>query len=390
MARDYYEILGVKKDASADELKKAYRSLAMKYHPDRNKDDKDAESKFKELNQAYDVLKDPQKKAAYDRFGHAAFEGGMGGGAGRAGAGGFDFNFGGGGFSDIFEEVFGDIMGGGRRGGARGGSGGGVGQRGADLQYTLDVSLEDAFKGVEKTIRVPTYEACEPCKGSGAKPGSKPVKCKTCNGSGQVRISQGFFTLQQTCPTCGGGGETISDPCTNCSGEGRVRKEKVLKVAVPKGIETGRRIRLAGEGEAGLKGGSAGDLYVLINTRPHKIFNRDGINLHCRVPIAVVTAALGGSVEVPTLDGGRTEVKIPKGTQTGQQFRLKGKGMPVLRSDSKGDLFIEIFVETPVNLSKKQEDLLRQFEGKDPSANSPESEGFFKKVKEFWGDLTDK
>lgn len=388
MAKDYYELLGIQKGASADDIKKAYRKMAMKYHPDQNRDNKEAEAKFKEINQAYDVLKDEQKRAAYDRYGHAAFEQGGFGNAGRggAGAGGFsDFGFGGAGnFSDIFEEMFGDIMGGGRGGQTRGGA-----TRGSDLQYTLDISLHEAFTGTEKTIRVPTWESCDTCGGDGAKPGTKPTTCHSCNGIGRVRAQQGFFTVERTCPTCGGAGKVITEKCTSCAGQGRMRTSKTLKVNIPAGIDHGRRIRLAGEGEAGLKGGPSGDLYVLINVKPHKLYQREGANLHCRVPVAMTTAALGGSIEVPTIDGGKADVKIPAGTQTGQQFRLRGKGMSVLRSSSRGDAYIEIYVETPVNLSSKQKELLKQFEGKDPSQNSPESAGFFKKVKEFWDDLTD-
>jgi len=385
--QDYYQLLGVKKGASADELKKAYRKMAMKYHPDQNRDNKEAEAKFKEINQAYDVLKDDQKRAAYDRYGHAAFEQGGFGGTGRGnGAGGFsDFGFGGAGhFSDIFEEMFGDIMGGGRGAQSRGGA-----TRGSDLQYTLDVLLKEAYTGTEKTIRIPTWENCNNCNGSGAKPGTKPQTCTSCNGIGRVRAQQGFFTVERTCPTCGGAGQIITEKCTSCAGQGRMRTSKTLKVNIPAGIDHGRRIRLAGEGEAGLKGGPSGDLYVLINIKPHKFYQREGANLHCRVPVSMATAALGGSIEVPTIDGGKADVKIPAGTQTGQQFRLRGKGMSILRSSSRGDAYIEIFVETPVNLSSKQKDLLKQFEGKNPSQNSPESAGFFKTVKEFWDDLTD-
>lgn len=390
MSDDFYDLLGVKKGASADDIKKGYRKQAMKYHPDQNKDNKEAEEKFKKISEAYDVLKDDQKRAAYDRYGKAAFDGGMGGGAGR-GAGGFsDFGFGtgaagAGGFSDIFEEMFGDMMGGARGGQTRGGGA----ARGSDLQYTLDIELQDAFKGIEKTIRVPTWESCSTCTGSGAKPGTKPDTCGSCNGIGRVRAQQGFFTVERTCPTCGGAGQVIKEKCNACAGEGRMRTSKTLKVNVPSGIEQGRRIRLSGEGEAGIKGGPSGDLYVLINIKSHKFYQRDGANLHCRVPVAMTTAALGGEIKVPTIEGGKAEVKIPPGTQTGQQFRLRGKGMSVMRSNSRGDAYIEIFVETPVHLSTKQKDLLKQFGGKDPDKNSPESAGFFNKVKEFWDDLTD-
>jgi len=385
-SNDYYATLGVAKGASDDEIKKAYRKLAMQYHPDKNPDDKSAESKFKEINQAYDILKDPQKRAAYDQYGAAAFDGSFG--AGGAGAGGFEGFAGGmGGFSDIFEEMFGDIMGGGRGQRAYGGKPGAT--RGSDLQFGIDISLEEAFRGSEKTIRVPTFSTCEVCEGSGAKAGTKPDVCPTCSGNGRVRATQGFFTIERTCPTCGGAGQTIREKCTNCGGAGRVRKEKTLKVNIPAGIEHGRRIRLAGEGEAGTGGGPAGDLYVLVSVKPHKLFEREGPNLYCRVPVAMSSAALGGSVEVPTIEGGRAEVKVPAGTQTGQQFRLRGKGMSTMRSSGRGDMYIEIFVETPVKLSKKQQDLLKEFAGKDPAANSPEAQGFFKKVKEFWNDLTE-
>ncbi len=387
MSDDYYDILGAKKGASADELKKAYRKKAMKYHPDTNKDS-GAEAKFKEINEAYDVLKDDQKRAAYDAYGKDAFKGGMGGGAGRGGFSDFGFGTGGqgAGFSDIFEEMFGDMMGGRGRGGGqqRGGA-----ARGNDLQYSMDISLDEAFKGAEKTIRIPTWESCGTCKGDGAKPGTKPQTCGSCNGAGRVRAQQGFFTVERVCPTCSGAGETIKDKCGSCSGEGRMRTSKTLKVNIPAGIEDGRRIRLNNEGEAGLKGGPSGDLYVLVSIKSHKFYQREGSNLYCRVPVAMTDAALGGSVNVPTIEGGKAEVKIPAGTQTGQQFRLKGKGMSVLHSSSRGDAYIEIFVETPVNLSSKQKDVLKGFGGKDPSKNSPESSGFLNKVKEFWEDLTD-
>jgi molecular chaperone DnaJ len=377
--KDFYKTLGIAKDASDDEIKKAYRKLAMKYHPDQNQDNPEAEEKFKSISEAYEILKDKDKRAAFDRYGAAAFDGtgGMGGSAGGGGFGGGGF----GGFSDIFEEMFGDMMGG---GGGRGGA-----TRGSDLQYTLDVSLEDAFKGVEKTIKIPTWEECGVCDGSGAKKGTKPETCPTCSGSGRMRAQQGFFTIERACSTCGGAGTIIREACHNCSGQGRIRKEKSLKVSIPAGIEHGRRIRLSGEGEAGMQGGPSGDLFVLINIQPHKFFSREGANLYCRVPVSMVDASLGGAIEVPTIDGGRAEVKIPSGTQTGQQFRLKSKGMSVLRSASSGDMYIEIFVETPVNLNGKQKDLLKQFVGKNPTKNSPESAGFLNKVKEFWTDLTE-
>lgn len=381
---DFYETLGVDKSASADEIKKAYRKQAMKYHPDQNKDNPEAEEKFKLAGQAYDILKDEQKRAAYDRYGNAAFDGSMGGG-GHPGGG-----FGGGGFSDIFEDMFGDFMG----GGAQRGHGGNSAARGSDLQYTMDLSLEDAYKGKEAKIKIPVNDSCETCDGSGAKKGSSAQNCGTCDGQGRVRQQQGFFTIERTCPTCQGQGSYIKDPCSACSGTGRTRKSKTLKVNIPAGVETGRRIRLTGEGEAGMRGGPRGDLYVMINVHPHKLFQRDAANLYCRVPITVPRAALGGEIEVPTIEGSRAKVKIPAGTQTGQQFRLRGKGMSMLRRDARGDMFIEIFVETPVNLNKKQQDMLRDLdksmgEGKSADKHSPESSGFFKKIREFWDDLSE-
>jgi molecular chaperone DnaJ len=370
---DYYETLGVAKGASADELKKAYRKLAMQFHPDRNPGDHAAEQKFKEISEAYDVLKDDQKRAAYDRFGHAAFENG----GGRAGPGDF-----GGSFSDIFEEMFGNFMGGGRAGGGSG--------RGADLRYNLEITLEDAFKGSQATIRVPSWNTCEVCSGSGAEAGSAPVTCTTCNGNGRVRVQQGFFTIERTCHTCNGAGKVIKNPCKNCSGSGRVRREKTLQVNIPAGVEEGTRIRLSGEGEAGLRGAPPGDLYVFLTIKPHRFLQRDGADLRCAAPISITTAALGGTVEVPTIDGSRSRVNIPAGTQTGQQFRLKGKGMSVLRSPARGDMYIEVTVETPVNLNKRQQELLREFDkAGSGEETSPQSAGFFAKVKELWADLTE-
>lgn len=388
MAKDFYQTLGVAKSASQDEIKKAYRKLAMKWHPDQNKDNAaEAEAKFKELNEAYDVLKDEQKRAAYDQFGEAAFQGGMGGGGFRGGAQDFAGGFGGA-FSDIFEDMFGDIMGRGGRGRSQTGP-----TRGSDMQYTMEISLEDAYKGTEANIKVPVNESCDGCKGTGATPGTGEEKCPTCDGQGRMRMQQGFFTIERTCSTCGGAGKIIKDPCKKCGGAGRVRKEKSLRVKIPAGIETGRRIRLTGEGEAGLRGGPAGDLYVLLVVKPHHFFRRDGANLYCQVPVMMTTAALGGEIEVPTIGGGRTKVKIPAGTQTGQQFRLKGKGMPIMKSESGGDLFIEVAVETPVNLSAKQKDLLKQLDeslgGKSASKHNPQSSGFIKKVQELWNDLTE-
>ena len=375
---DYYDTLGVNRGADEKALKSAYRKLAMKYHPDRNPDDDAAEAKFKEVNEAYDVLKDDEKRAAYDQFGHAAFEGGGPGGAG------------GGGFADIFDEMFGDFMGGGRQAGNRGRAGA---SRGADLRYNMQISLEDAFQGRETQIRVPTAVTCEDCNGSGAAKGSHPTTCGMCQGRGKVRAQQGFFTIERTCPTCNGTGQVIEDPCQTCGGAGRVQKEKTLKVTIPAGVEDGTRIRLAGEGEAGAKGGGAGDLYIFVAVAPHRMFRRDAADLHIRVPIPMATAALGGSIEVPTIEGKRAKVTIPKGAQSGHQFRLRGKGMSVLRSQVRGDMYIDVVVETPVNLSKRQEELLREFQGEKPakgeSTTSPESEGFFSRVKELWEDLTD-
>jgi molecular chaperone DnaJ len=374
--QDFYETLGVSRTADAEELKRAYRKLAMQYHPDRNAGDKTAEQKFKDISEAYDVLKDDQKRAAYDRFGHAAFEGGGGG------PGGFGFAGGGfsGGFADIFEEVFG-AMGGGRRGGQGGPS------RGSDLRYNIEVSLEDAFRGKQTTVRVNTLAACDTCKGNGAEPGSRPVTCRTCQGHGRVRAQQGFFTIERTCPTCQGAGQTIDKPCKSCGGQGRVRREKTLSVNIPPGVEDGTRIRLAGEGEIGLRGSPPGDLYIFVSLTAHAIFQRDGANIFCRVPIPFTTAALGGTIEVPTVEGSRTRVTVPAGTQSGHQFRLRGKGMTVLRSAVRGDMYIQAIIETPVNLNKRQQELLREFEKAGDNKTNPESEGFFARVKEFFEDL---
>ena len=380
--RDYYEILGVSKDADESELKSAYRKLAMKYHPDRNPDDKEAEKKFKELNEAYEVLKDGEKRAAYDRFGHAAFEGGGGpGGFEGFGQGGQGF----GGFGDIFEEMFGEFM-----GGARGGRGGHAGGHGADLRYNMELSLEDAFNGKKAEIRVPTSVGCEPCKGTGAEGAAEPTTCGTCGGAGRVRSQSGFFTVERTCPACQGRGTVIKDPCTTCGGAGRVHKEKTLSVTIPAGVEDGTRIRLAGEGEAGLRGAPPGDLYLFLGIRPHRFFHRDGADIHCRVPIPMTTAALGGEVEVPTIEGKLARVKIPAGTPTGHQLRLAGKGMSVMRSKARGDMFVQVSVETPQNLTDKQKELLKEFdEVGDTKAQNPQSTGFFDKVKELWEDLKD-
>ncbi len=375
--RDYYDVLGATKGASAEELKKAYRTKAKELHPDRNSDNPEAEAQFKEVNEAYDVLKDADKKAAYDRYGHAAFEGGRGGGGG-GGQGNPDFASA---FSDVFEDLFGDFMG---RGGQPGQGNRRRAQRGSDLRYNLRVSLEESFKGVQKTITVPSSIACDTCHGTGAEGGAEPVTCPTCSGMGKVRAQQGFFTVERTCPTCQGAGQTIKNPCKICAGAGRIERERSLSVNIPAGVETGTRIRLAGEGEAGMRGGPAGDLYIFIETREHPIFQRDGVNLFCRVPVSLITAALGGEVEVPTIDGGKSRVKVPAGTQTGKQLRLRAKGMPALRGGGAGDMVVELAVETPVNLSKRQQELLREFEKLEAEDNNPEGSSFFAKVKGFW------
>ncbi len=374
--QDFYDTLGVSRGASADDLKKAYRKLAMQFHPDRNPDDATAEQKFKDVSTAYGVLKDSQKRAAYDRYGHDAFVNGANNG-GRPG----DFGFSGG-FADIFDEMFGEFMGGRR--------GGNSASRGNDLRYNMDISLEEAFEGKQAQIRVPTSVGCEPCGGSGAEEGSSPVTCSSCKGHGRVRAQQGFFTIERTCPSCNGAGRVVERACKACDGSGRVHKEKTLQVNIPAGVEDGTRIRLNGEGEAGLRGSAAGDLYIFLSIAPHRFFQRDGANIHCQIPIPMTTAALGGSIEAPVIDGSRARVNIASGAQSGQQYRLRSKGMKVLRSKARGDMYIRISVETPVNLTKRQQELLREFdkEGKG-SKTSPESEGFFTRVKEFWEDLTD-
>ncbi|MEY1557025.1 molecular chaperone DnaJ [Yoonia sp. R2331] len=374
--RDYYETLGVAKGADAAEIKKAYRQKAKELHPDRNADNPKAEEQFKEAAEAYDVLKDAEKKAAYDRFGHAAFEGGMGGG-GRPGGGQGDFASA---FSDVFDDLFGDMMGGGRGGGRN------RAQRGNDLRYNLRINLEDAFAGMQKTITVPTAVGCDACNGTGAEGGSEPQNCPTCNGMGKVRAQQGFFTVERTCPTCNGMGQTIKDPCRTCHGAGRVEKEKSLSVNIPAGVETGTRIRLAGEGEAGMRGGPAGDLYIFIEVTQHALFERENNNLFCRVPVSIASAALGGEIEVPTIDGGRSRVKIPEGSQSGRQMRLRGKGMPALRGGGAGDMFIELAVETPVNLTSRQREILKEFD-KLSEENNPHGSKFFKSVKGFWDSM---
>ncbi|MBF8756910.1 molecular chaperone DnaJ [Pseudomonas guariconensis] len=371
--RDFYEVLGVERGASEGDLKKAYRRLAMKYHPDRNPGDKESEDKFKEANEAYEILSDASKRAAYDQYGHAGVDPSMGGG----GAG-----FGGANFSDIFGDVFSDFFGGGR-GGSRGGA-----QHGSDLRYTLELNLEEAVRGTTVSIRVPTLVNCKPCDGSGAKKGSTPAACPTCGGIGQVRMQQGFFSVQQTCPRCHGQGKIITDPCTACHGEGRVEEYKTLSVKVPAGVDTGDRIRLSGEGEAGVHGGLAGDLFVVISVREHPIFQRDGKHLYCEVPISYTDAALGGELEVPTLDG-RVKLKIPEGTQTGKQFRLRGKGVAPVRGGAAGDLLCRVAVETPVNLSRRQRELLEELRDslQGDSSHSPKASGWFEGVKRFFGDL---
>ncbi|MFS4438118.1 molecular chaperone DnaJ [Paracoccaceae bacterium GXU_MW_L88] len=373
--RDYYEVLGVARGASDDEIKKAYRKKAKELHPDRNADNPDAEAQFKEANEAYDTLKDPEKKAAYDRFGHAAFEGGMGGGyrPGGGGPGGADFASA---FSDVFDDLFGNFAGG-RRGGTQRST------RGADLRYNMSVTLEEAFNGKQSTITVPGSATCESCSGTGAEGGVEPATCPTCSGMGKVRAQQGFFTVERTCPTCGGRGQIIKNPCGSCAGAGRVQKDRTMTVNIPKGVETGTRIRLAGEGEAGLRGGPAGDLYIFIEVQDHPIFERDGQTLYCHIPVPMTTAALGGEIEAPTIDGGRSRVKIPAGVQSGKQLRMRGKGMPAIRSSAMGDMYIELDIETPVNLSSKQKELLKQFEAEGKN-NSPSQQDFFSRVKGFW------
>ena len=372
--QDYYATLGVAREAGNDDLKKAYRKLAMQFHPDRNPGDKQAEAKFKEVNEAYDVLKDEQKRGAYDRFGHAAFESGGGAGA----AGGFDFA--GGGIGDIFEQMFGDFVGGARRGGARGPRGG------ADVRTAVEIDLAEAFAGTKATLRVPSRVACEACNGTGSERGERTGNdtCPTCQGAGKVRAQQGFFIVERPCSTCGGQGRVIRNPCRICAGAGTVQRERSLQVAIPAGVEEGTRIRLAGEGEAGAAGAPAGDLYVHISIRPHEIFQRDGATVFCRVPLRMTQAALGADVEVPAIDGARARVKIPAGTQTGEQFRLRGKGFSVLRSAQRGDMLIQVLVETPQTLSRRQRELLEEFEAEANGKGSPEHEGFFAKAKEFF------
>jgi molecular chaperone DnaJ len=367
--RDYYEILGLNRDASVDDIKKAYRRLAMKWHPDRNPDHPKAEEHFKEAKEAYEVLSEPQKRAAYDQFGHAGIDPSAAG-AGGFGAGGF------GGFSEAFSDIFGDIFGGGR---------GTNVYRGADLRYNLEISLEESARGTETRIRIPTLEECTTCHGSGAKPGTEPSTCPTCHGHGQVRIQQGFFSIQQTCPRCHGSGKVVGHPCKDCQGVGRVKKHKTLSVRIPAGVDNGDRIRLAGEGEAGVNGGPPGDLFVLIHVKAHPVFTRDSNDLHCEMPVSFATAALGGEIEIPSLDG-HVKIRVPEETQNGQVFRLRGKGIRSVRSQEQGDLLCHVVVETPINLTERQRELLREFEtlGQGSSQN-PRAKGWMEKVREFFG-----
>jgi molecular chaperone DnaJ len=369
--RDYYEVLGLNKDASEEEIKKAYRKLAMKHHPDRNPDSKDGEEKFKEAKEAYEILTDAEKRRAYDAYGHAGVNPQMGAGPGQEGFGGF---------AEAFGDIFSDIFGGGQ------GRGRASVFRGADLRYNLEVSLEQAARGTETKIRIPTMETCETCKGSGAKPGTHPKTCDTCHGSGTVRLSQGFFSIQQTCPTCHGTGKTVTDPCATCRGAGRLKKHKTLAVKIPAGVDEGDRIRLSGEGEAGVNGGPPGDLYVVIHLKAHGVFQRDGDDLHCEMPISFTQAALGGEIDIPTLDGS-AKIKVPPETQTGQVFRLRGKGIKGVRSTYPGDLLCEVVVETPVRLTERQRELLRELEDintKDSNRHNPRAKSFMDKVREFF------
>lgn len=382
---NYYDTLGVSKSASDDEIKKSFRKLAMKYHPDRNKGDKTAETKFKEINEAYETLKDPQKRAAYDRYGHENYKNAASGGGGFNPGGfsssqGFNFDFGNGagGFSDIFEDLFGGSgMGGGRRERAE--------MRGSDLRYDATITLEEAFKGKDIELKMRTNVRCDACGGTGAANGTKPRTCPHCHGTGHMRFSQGFFTVERTCSACNGTGQIIEESCKECRGAGRVNKSRTISVTVPAGIDNGARIRLSGEGEAGIRGGASGDLYIFVSIKPHKLFRREGRDIHCDVPVSMVTVTLGGEIEVPTIDGKKAVIKIPAGTQSGQMLKLRGKGMTVVRSSLRGDMYVHAIVETPVNLTDKQKQLLKEF-GED-NKSSPKSDGFFAKVKEFWQEL---
>ena len=372
--RDYYEVLGVKKSSNKDEIKKAYRKLALKYHPDKNKGDKASEEKFKEASEAYHVLSDDKRKASYDQFGHSAFQGG----GGQGGFGNFDFSSS---FSDIFEDVFGDLGDfgfGSSRSRAR------STRRGNDLRYDISIDLNDAYSGVDKKINYTTYKKCKTCSGNGAKPGSKPSACKYCGGQGKVRSSQGFFTIQQTCPECSGEGEKITSPCNSCSGMGKTQSDESVSVKIPKGVDDGTRIRIAGKGEAGYKGGTSGDLYLFVSVEPHNIFKRSEENLFYELPISLADAALGTTVEVPSIDGGKTKIKIPSGTQSGKQLRLRGKCMPILRRNISGDLYIRIMTEVPTSLTKKQKDLLEEFRTLEDNKSNPLIKTFFDKAKKFW------
>ncbi|MBU3730185.1 MAG: molecular chaperone DnaJ [Beijerinckiaceae bacterium] len=368
--RDFYEVLGVQRTATEADIKVSFRKLAMKFHPDRNPGDEEAEIKFKEINEAYQILMDPQQRAAYDRHGHAAFE--------QGGRGGFGDGFASS-MADIFEDLFGDIAGRQRGGRASGGR-----ERGSDLRYNLEISLEEAFAGKTADLKIPTAMSCDDCTGTGAKAGSKAKTCSTCGGHGRVRAQQGFFAIERTCMACQGRGETIENPCPTCRGDGRVLKERNLSVNIPAGVEDGTRIRLAGEGEGGLRGGPSGDLYIFLSVKPHALFQRDGADLFCRVPISMASAALGADIKVPSLDGEEAEIVIPEGTQTGKQFPIKGRGMTILRSKNRGDLYIQVVVETPRNLNARQRELLREFLAESSDDTQPESEGFFGKVRDFF------
>ncbi len=387
MAKDYYEVLGVSKNADAKELKSAYRKLAMKYHPDKNPDDKEAVTKFQEVNNAYEVLKDDQKRAAYDRFGHAAFEqGGMGGGQGPFGGAGHNpFGGGAGGFSDIFEEMFGDVFGGGARQGSRRPSQANL--RGRDLKYSLNMTLEEAFKGVEKEIRLNTQVQCKECSGSGAKGGVKPAACPDCHGSGRIVHQQGFMAIERTCPRCSGTGQIISNPCSSCSGQGRKAGKKTVKINIPAGVEDGMRVRASDQGEAGLRGGPHGDLYTYIHIIPHKIYRREGPNIFLKAAIPMTVAALGGEIEIPLIGGEKQNLEIRPGTQAAQKYRLRGQGMSIPHSPTRGDMIVEMDVRTPTNLDKKQKDLLKQLADLEGENVGDGSEGFFSKVKRVWDDL---
>ena len=377
MEKDYYELLGLQKGATDVEIKKAYRTLAMKYHPDRNPGNAEAELKFKEVTEAYEVLKDSQKRAAYDRYGHAAFA--QGAGAGASGFGGFNFDFGGGsgaGFGSIFEDIFSEFMGGARRSRQQ------EGVRGADIRYDLEITLEEAYKGLTKEIEIQTAVKCEDCHGTGAAEGSKAETCDTCHGTGRVRRQAGFFIEERTCPTCNGTGKVIKNPCKKCGGTGKVSQKKVLEVTIPAGIDSENRMRLAGQGEAGMNGGPNGDLYIFVHIKPHPIFKRDAANLYCTVPLSMTTAALGGEIDIPCIDGSSEKVKIDEGTQSGTEVRLRKKGMTMLQSKSVGDLFVRFTVETPTKLTDKQKELLKQF-AEESKESSPQSTGFFEKLREL-------